>query len=89
MAITNVRTVQRCEVYPATSADDHARMMVVYEHTFDDTNDAELPVTTNKVVHLNRYITTIEDDGSETSTATDMSSHDQMVQDIAAAVWTD
>ena len=89
MAITNVRTVQRCEVYPATSSDDHAKMMVVYEHTFDDTNDAELPVTTDKVVHLARYTVTVAEDGTETSTATDITGHDQMVQDIAAAVWTD
>ncbi len=89
MAITNTRTVQRCEVYPPMSADDHPTMMVVYLHTFDDTDDAELPVTTDKIVHLARYVVTINDDGSETSTATDMTSHDQMVQDIAAAVWTD
>lgn len=89
MAITNTRTVQRCEVYPAMSADEHSTLMVVYTHTFDDTDDTELPVTTEKVVHLNRYVVTIDDEGTETSTATDMTGHDQMVQNIAAAVWAD
>ena len=89
MTITNTRTVQRCEVYPAMSADDHPTMVVVYTHTFDDTDDSELPVTTDKVVHLNRYVMTIDDEGTETSAATDMTSHDQMVQAIASAVWTD
>lgn len=89
MAITNTRTVQRCEVYPAMSADDHPTMMIVYQHTFDDTGDAELPVTTDKIIYLARYVVTVDDEGTETSTATDMTSHDQMVQDIASVIWTD
>jgi hypothetical protein len=71
------------------SADEHPTMMIVYQHTFDDTNDAELPVTTDKIIHLARYVVTVDDEGTETSTATDMTSHDQMVQDIASAIWTD
>ena len=46
MAITNVRTVQRCEVYPlqdSSAADTtnakHESVMVVYNNTFDDSNE--------------------------------------------------
>ena len=52
MAISNVRTVQRVEVYPPqdSSADAatnaaHETVMVVYMHTFDDADDADLPVS--------------------------------------------
>lgn len=74
MAITNTRTVQRVEVYPAVSEDTKPRLMVVYEHTFDDTSDADLPVVTTKVKHLE-------------ATTTDISGEDQLVQDICNALW--
>ena len=88
MAITNTRAVQRIETYPAFVGDDPT-LMVVYEHTFDDTNDTALPVTSTVVKHLQRYIVTTDEDGNETSTATDVTSEDQLVQNICAAVWTD
>jgi len=87
MAITNTRTVQRCEVYPPMSADDHPTVMVVYTHTFDDTSDAELPVTTEKVKHLYKYAVAFDEDGVETLTATDVTGEDQLVQDICGALW--
>ena len=85
MSITNVRTVQRVEVYPPADADGTGNdaeptVMVVYEHTFDDTTDAELPVTTTKVKHISRY----QEDGT---TATDVSGDDQLVQDICGGIW--
>lgn len=88
MAITNTRTVQRIETYPALVGDDPT-MMVVYEHTFDDTTDAALPVTSTVVKHLQRNTVTVADDGTETSTATDVTGENQLVQDICAAIWTD
>lgn len=88
MAITNTRAVQRIETYPAYVG-DHPTLMVVYEHTFDDTNDAALPVTSTVVKHLQRFVVTVDDDGNETSTATDVSGEDQLVQNVCAAVWTD
>ena len=87
MAITNTRAVQRIETYPADTADGDPRLMVVYEHTFDDSSDDALPVTSTVVKHLQRYIVTTDEDGNETSTATDVSGEDQLVQDICAAVW--
>lgn len=88
MAITNTRTVQRVETYPALVGDEPT-LMVVYEHTFDDTNDTALPVTSTVVKHLQRHTVTTDEDGSETSTATDVTSEDQLVQNICAAIWTD
>jgi len=89
MAITNTRAVQRIETYPAADADSDATLMVVYEHTFDDSTDDALPVTSTVVKHLQRYVVTTDDDGNETSTATDVTGEAQLVQDICAAVWTD
>jgi hypothetical protein len=87
MAITNVRTIQRVEVYPAqdSSAEDTANVkypsiMVVYNHTFDDADDADLPVVTTKVVHLNKFV---EDGGAATS----VSGEDALVQTICTAIW--
>lgn len=87
MAITNTRAVQRIETYP--SADSDPTLMVVYEHTFDDTSDAALPITSTVAKHLQRYTVTTDEDGNKTSTATDVTGEDQLVQDICAAVWTD
>lgn len=88
MAITNTRAVQRIETYPALVGDDPT-LMVVYQHTFDDTNDTALPVTSTVVKHLQRYVITVADDGTESSAATDVTGEDQLVQDISAAIWTD
>ena len=86
MAITNTRAVQRIETYPALVGDDPT-LMVVYEHTFDDTRDAALPVTSTVVKHLQRFVVTMDDDGNESSKATDVSAEDQLVQNVCAAVW--
>lgn len=94
MAITNVRTVQRVETYPAqdssaadTTNEGNATLMVVYEHTFDDSSDDALPVTSTVVKHLQRFVVTVAEDGTESSTATDVTGEDQMVQDICGALW--
>ena len=54
--------------------------MVVYNNTFDDSEDATLPVTTTRVVHLYKYV---EDGGA----ATDYSSEDALVQTVCGAIW--
>ena len=88
MAITNTRSVQRIEVYPSAQTDGDPTLMVVYEHTFDDSEDDALPVTTTVTKYLNRYEMTLAD-GETSSTATDVTGEDQMVQDVCGAVWTD
>lgn len=88
MAITNTRTVQRIEVYPASDPDAtgtvnvaNPTLMVVYEHVFDDSTDDELPVTTSKTKYLSRY------SDESAGTATDVSGDDQLVQDICGELW--
>ena len=88
MAITNVRRVQRREVYPTREGETDPTIMVVYEHTFDDSSDDALPVTSSVVKHLERNTVTVDEEGNETSTATDISGEDAMVQAICGAVWT-
>jgi hypothetical protein len=81
MATTVTKAVQRVEVY------GDKRVMVVYELIIDDPNDDLLPATSNQVVHLQPTTTTVDDEGVETTVSTDVSSHDELVQDICAAVW--
>ena len=87
MAITNVRTVQRIEVYPpadSSAADTanakHETIMAVYNHTFDDSEDASLPVGTTASKHLNKFV---EDGGA----ATNYSTEDALVKTICDAIW--
>ena len=81
MAIIHERKVQRVEVY------GNKQIMVVYEYKFDDTEDAELPVTTQKVIHLEPLTIDYSDPENVIKTPTDVSSHDPLVQTICAAVW--
>ena len=88
MAITNTTSVQRIEVYPAqdssaanTTNAGNCTVMVVYLETFDDSSDAKLPVTTDRIVHLYRY------SDEEAGTATDISGEDALVQSVCGAIW--
>ena len=77
MSITLTRTVQRIETYPAMEAPEgettYPTLMVVYNDSFDDPDDEQLPVTATKVIHLNK--------------GDDVSGEDQLVQTIATAIW--
>jgi hypothetical protein len=87
MAIQHTRTVQRLEVYPGAEAPS---IMVVYEYTFDDTEDAELPVVTTKVKHLNKFqlaAAPVEGEEEAVPALTDISAEDALVQTVANAVW--
>lgn len=90
MAITKTRTVSRIEVYNAEDSED-IRVMVVYDITFDDSNDDTLPVTQNKVVHLQKNTVTVDntdpENPVETTVATNISAEDELVQTVCNAVW--
>jgi hypothetical protein len=77
MAITLTRTVQRIETYPAMEAAEgettYPTLMVVYNDSFDDPDDEQLPVTATKVLHF--------------SQGDDVSGEDALVQTIATAIW--
>lgn len=77
MAITLTRTVQRIETYPAVAVEEgettYPTLMVVYNDSFDDPDDEQLPVTATKVLHF--------------SQGDDVSGEDQLVQTIATAIW--
>ena len=81
--LTATKKVQRVEVYEDT------RVMVVYEITVDDPDDDLLPATSNQVIHLEKEIVSVDEDGNETTTVTDVSGHDPLVQTICNAVWAD
>lgn len=86
MAITKVTTVQRVEVYPATAEED-ARLMVVYMDRFDDPEDDQLPHESQRGVHLTKTISSTDEEGNVTETPTDLTNHDAIVQTIAAVIW--
>ena len=87
MAITSTRTLERIEVM-ANGSDD-PMITIVYNITFDDSEDDNLPATTPQVKTITRYTHTTDDEGEQVQTATDVTGEDQMVQDVCAAVWTD
>ena len=86
MAITRVRTVNRIETYPR---DPDWLVVVFYEETFDDSEDAELPITSDRKVILNRYTETVDSDGNKVSTPTVITNEDSAVQAVCNALWTD
>lgn len=79
MAITLKRTVQRIETYPLVDAKSETvtetkpTVMVVYNDVFDDSEDADLPVTATKVKH---FVCT-----------DDVTKEDALVQTICTAIW--
>ena len=89
MAISNTKTVQRIEVYPAsdssaadTSNAKHPHVIVVYENTLGGTGaDAALNgAVSTQVVHLSKFV---EDGGA----ATDVSGEDALVRTVCGAIW--
>lgn len=79
--LTATKKVQRVEVY------EDKRVMVVYEITVDDPNDDLLPAVSNQVIHLQKETVSVDEEGNETTTVTDISGHDPLVQTICNAVW--
>lgn len=91
MAITKTRKLQRMEVLPAIDADatginiNHSvpRVQVEYIHVFDDSEDAELPVSIHNFTTINKWV--VAED--ESTTLTDYSSEDALVQAVCGAIW--
>ena len=86
MAITRTRTVNRIEAYPRNP---DWLVVVFYEETFDDSEDAELPITTDRKVILNRFTETVDIEGNKVSTPTVITKEDAAVQAVCNALWTD
>ncbi len=85
MAITNTREVKNINV--EIQGDDKL-INVAYEYNFDDTEDDQLPISTIKTMTLRKY--ELSHDGNDyVETLTDITSHDQLVQTICNAVWSE
>lgn len=85
MAITSTRTLERIEVMANGSNDP--MITIVYNITFDDLEDDNLPATTPQVKTITRYTYTADDEGEQVQTPTDVTGEHQMVQDICGALW--
>lgn len=83
MAIETTKTVRRVEVLPQSDPDQDGDLPPVINVriaiSVDDPDDADLPVVTDQVKKLKKF--------DENGDLTDVSGEDQLVQDIAAAIW--
>lgn len=90
MAIEKTRALQRLEVYPS-NGDEDPRIMVVYENTFDDSEDDELPVVQTQVKHLHKTTKNVDHSDPEnpvtTTVDTDYSGEDALVISVCDAIW--
>ena len=87
MAITKTRVCNGIEVHPAadtSAADDsnakHPSLTVHYTHTFDDSTDDDLPIDSNEMKTLYKYV-------SDGGAATTYTGEAQLVQDVCGAIW--
>ena len=64
------------------------QIMFHVEHSVDDDEDPELPLIELRSVQLDRYTISEDDDGNEVKTPNDIKSQPQVIQDIAAVIWT-
>jgi len=87
MAITKTTQLVFATVYPkadssaaSTTNAGNPGIHVVEKISLDDTEDDQLPITSNAERNIWRYV---EDGGS----ATDVSSEDALIQTIAGAIW--
>lgn len=86
MAITRTRTVKIVEVRPRETA---WIVKAIYNETFDDSEDDQLPITTERTVNLLRFTETTDENGNKVQNPTDISGEDAVVQAVCNAVWTD
>lgn len=86
MAIERTRALQRLEVYPGVG-DEDPRVMVVYENTFDDVNDDELPVVQTQVKHLSKTVTDNSDPENPVVSDVDYSGEDTLVVSVCDVIW--
>jgi hypothetical protein len=90
MAIEKTRSVVRLEVHPGVG-DEDPRVTVMYENTFDDPNDDELPVKQVHNKYLVKSVTTVDESDPENPveivTPTDISGEDIFVQTVCNAIW--
>lgn len=86
MAITKTTTLRQV-AYDATQEENAGNITAFFMSTIDDPDDSELPVTTYNETVYTRYTISEDEDGNVTSTDTDMSSANAVVQAVATAVW--
>lgn len=91
MAMTKTTLIETIEI--RQFADAETKLFVHTKNTWDDPDDSDAPVEKINFHAVERYQVeiTYDEDGNETrtETPTDLSGEDQLVQDIAAVVWTD
>jgi len=86
MAITKTTTLRQV-AYDASQEENAGSITAFFMSTIDDPDDNELPVITYNETVYTRYTISEDADGNVTSTDTDMSSANSVVQAVATAVW--
>ena len=94
MAISKTVELRSIQVSPKADAsadtstnNANPTLYVAYTHRFDDSGDSTLPVSTTQTISLSRYVETTDSEGEITLSATDISSQDDLVKAVCAAVW--
>lgn len=91
MAITKSTTLEHVHI---DCSQDPAHLEVIEGVSWDDPDDDELPIhkSTSRMIRKNTVSVTYDAETGEaisTETPTDLSNEDQVIQDIAAAIWAD
>jgi len=92
MPLTKSEEVTRLEVLgmTGTSIDGQPRINVEIRTTWDDEDDAELPIQKIRHESYERYLYVMEEGATEpTRSDTDLSGAPQIVRDVATVIWTD
>lgn len=97
MTMTKTTTLTEINITPrSTWTNDEGELITqeatihaVYRTVIDDPDDDQLPITHTFGNLLKKTTTSYDSEGNATVIDTDLSGEEQLVQDIAAAVWTD
>jgi len=84
MAITKTEELTQITITGLTESSGNSAIRLSYRIKIDDPEDDQLPIFSTNDREIWRY--TNDENGFKT--ATDISGEDQLVQDIAALIWT-
>ncbi|MGB2376147.1 MAG: hypothetical protein ACPH55_00515 [Luminiphilus sp.] len=82
--MTQTKTIQRINI---NKIGNEYFLAVTERITVDDPDDDQLPIHRDNERRISRNVATIDSDGNETINPRDLSGEDQVIQDVAAAIW--
>ena len=86
MAITKTEQLTQITINGLTESSGNSCIKLDYRIKLDDPEDDQLPIYSSKIKEIWRYL---PHDGEGPRPEADISGEDQLIQDIAALIWTD